>query len=259
MIVTLRTIDEEYENDVILELGSRLGISYSRSLESSLNIVVNGHSVSILQASLGVIAISGVVWDSSLVLLDFISQLVLSPFVKFESTSSVIDELNRRNLSFGDMKSVLDVGCGTGVVGISLSIALGRNDVVLTDCYDCCSDNIPLSMVNPSSGSLRFIQYDWTNLVIPEELTQDWDIICCSDILYEHKFHSSLLTFLSKLAFKVMIFSLKQRHFQHEKRFFEELRKWCHVMSVVPDCIELQNLPRTALSGLIIVIAIRIK
>lgn len=262
MRLVLDSIENEYREEILLPIGSRLGVSYERTLQSEVSVTHRGQSLIIGQAALGAIAITGVVWDCSLLILDFLDQYYSQVF-HFESEN---DPLLRNYIesSLGSefvfhCESLLDLGCGTGLVGIAASTILGIKHVVLSDCFDCCSENFPSSSSSP--GHLSFASFNWNDheippalLTIDSSINRSWDLIICSDVLYEKKFEG-LLRLLSALSFKMILFAVKSRHRDHELEFFRKLSQWCHVAAIDIDTITLQNLSQPSLAGIYLFLA----
>ena len=270
--------DDDWKNVMFSKMdniiiGQRLGVSYQRSQESSVMIQFDQHTnIEIFQLSMGLTAISGVVWDAGLLTVDY-----------------MISEYRTLGKELGN---VLDLGTGTGICGIVASY-LGAGNVILSDILEppTLEDNLsclPLELRN----KISFVPHDWSNRIIPLELmlsvsTTDtiditknskdesslplmqeeckagisndstienvWDVIICSDLLYEQKSHLLLLDLLSRLNFHRAIFSYKKRHDEHELAFFTSLSTWCHLSVIPANEVNLLNLPITATSGLFIV------
>lgn len=191
-------------------------------------------------------AISGVVWDAGLLIADFIKQL---------SEHNADQPVQR----------VLDLGCGTGIAGI-VSLLSGSSFALFSDIgkLHCFDENIE-QLSTEQQQNAHFQVYRWNADTIPdsfrvsstgdEDPQPTWDAVFCSDLLYESKHHSALLSVLRRIATKQIIFSYKKRHDEAENAFFRALSDWCTVRVVDSACIHLVNLPKTALAGLYIVIA----
>jgi predicted nicotinamide N-methyase len=247
-----------------VKIGQRLGLPFVRSLQPSIKIKLPEHNhqgenvkffeTDIFQDGTGTIGISGVVWDCGLYLVDYL-----------------ISQYFTHNNLF-PYKTVLDVGCGTGIGGIS-SLHLGAEYVTFTDLFFIESlennlDQLPESVRRKAS----FIAYQWGNQPIPEGLNYPlivegsvednahpkWDLIICSDLLYESKNHSSLLSFLNQLSYQMIIFSYKKRHDKEEMLFFEQLSE-NHSLSVVdPEEVPSCNIPKESVHhGLYLIVARR--
>ena len=92
------------------KLGSRLGVPYMRTQLDHLdiNLPAFGKSLKVAQFSDGDNSIAGAVWDAGLLVVDYLC-----------SDLSLITGGRKQGLK------VLDLGCGTGVVGLSVGLALG--------------------------------------------------------------------------------------------------------------------------------------
>ena len=261
------------------KIGSRLGINYVRSTRDSVEIIIPSISsdkdsdslrqfITISQCSVGLLAISAVVWDAGLYLADFL-------FHYFSSTSKCNDE-KVSGLSSPPLFSlgsrVIDLGCGTGIVGIC-ALLCGAEYVLFTDgCNTLAESNIN-SLPNHENyaGKYSFLEYEWSaslqGFVPPEFLlqsssesnpsSQKWDTVLCSDILYESKSHSALLKLLESIPFRQAVFAYKKRHAIEEEAFFQSLSSWCHLHVVDPSLIGLRlvNISHEELSELYIIIA----
>lgn len=221
-----------FPQDVSSELGQRLGINYVRTLQENVEIDINGHKLLIGQSSLGMMAISSVVWDCGMLMVDFLCSCY----------STDIQE-----------SSVLELGCGTGLVGLSAHLLGARNmvlsDIVLTDGLERSLENIP---------SIKYEHYNWNDVVVPATLTAEkWNVVLCSDVLYDAKNYLGLLRLIGTLSFDRLIIAYKRRHDEEEKQFLTSLSETCTIRVVRNDSIELKNLSKSALSGLFIIVVER--
>lgn len=213
------------------ELGQRLGINYVRTLQENVEIDVCCQKLQIGQSSLGMMAISSVVWDCGMLMVDFLC-------------SCYITEIQSCN--------VLELGCGTGLVGLSANM-LGASKVLLSDIV--LTEGLQHSLeVMPS---IQYEHYDWNDENTPKSILCPWNVVLCSDVLYESKNHPALLKLIDKLTFDRLIFAYKRRHDEEEKQFFEQLSTKFTIRVVRNDSIQLKNLSKTALSGLFIVVVDR--
>ena len=229
------------------EVGQRLGIQYIKAMQPTIAVMIGDAEYQFHQESMGLMAISGVVWDAGLLLVDF------------------LQEVQNATATFG---RVLDVGCGTGIAGIS-ALLMGATYVQFTDIakLDCFDLNIEL-LPDGLQQKQCFLPYTWSIENLPPQFLRDegdvseasldrsivWDTVLCSDLLYEEKCHSLLISVLRRLKFKRLVFSYKKRHDVPERLFFESLNEWCTIRVVEPGCIPLRNLPAKSLAGLYIVI-----
>lgn len=230
-------------------IGQRLGVSYLQSNKEYVNLIVNGHSIKLHQTSMGIMAISGVVWDAGFCLADFL--------------------VANQTYAVG---MILDVGCGTGVCGIT-ALLLGSSSVTFTDLLQPPSLDDNLSQLSEEFNSrANFLPFDWSTEIVCSQLiapsatlTSDlnldgtdssaWDTLLCSDLLYDHKAHEPLIRTLKQIRFKNAIFAYKRRHDTPERIFFQSLSSFCTIKVVMPDAFPLCNLPNSATSGIFIIIA----
>jgi predicted nicotinamide N-methyase len=200
---------------------------------------------------------------------------------------------------------VLDLGCGTGICGLS-AYYLGASDIVLSDMVlsatleeniddvlqtapampetvasaqtssvehtsaapssvfamgtDATAPNAAEPTSSSSSTSLRFVEYNWDSPNVPVELSDHFDTVLCSDVLYDEKFHAGLLRCLDKLTFSRCLLSYKRRHDAPEKKFFLDLlatNKYS-ICAVDSAAVVLRNISKPSmLSGLHIFIITR--
>lgn len=229
------------DNSKTAKAGPRLGVNYFRSIQESIPISIclpsgneSGSStleLEISQDSKGPMAISTVVWDAGLYLIDFLEANAHS------------DRPDRLQLG-----CTLELGTGTGICGIAAA-CLGAPAVVLSDIVEpaVLQKNID-SVPGHLHSNVTFVPYDWSSPFVPHEVlgaagTGRWDTVLCSDVLYDAKFHQSLLRLLKTLGtspstcsspcirqpFRRMLLSYKMRHEIPEQAFFESLAEWCHI------------------------------
>jgi predicted nicotinamide N-methyase len=239
-----------YNNTENLIIGQRLGVSYLRSQKESISLCVDTYSLQLYQSSTGTSAISGVVWDAGLFLSDYM--------------------VANRAAAVG---RVLDIGCGTGVCGIT-ALFLGATKVSFTDAFIPPSFNDNFNQLSENhKAQTTFISYDWSSEILCSKLKSPmgaticqsstnsmasgdfWDTVLCSDLLYDEKTHEPLLKVLKQIHFKKVIFSYKRRHDEPEKSFFQRLSKFCSLKVVQSDSFKLSNITFAETSGLFIVIA----
>ena len=251
----MRTDDDEtdqsnwkhqiFRDDGIPAIGQRLGVSYLQSKMEYVELNVGSHSLKLFQTSMGIMAISGVVWDAGFCLTDY---MINNP----ELTAAA---------------HVLDVGCGTGVCGLS-AILLGASTVTFTDITQPPSLDENISQLPEDYRSkANFVAYDWSAEEISSELLcpsalegvlfddSSWDIVLCSDLLYDQVAHAPLLRFLRQIQFKKILFGYKRRNDLSEKEFFRMLCQFCDIRVIEPENFKLHNLSFSATSGLFIIIA----
>ena len=163
------------ETEGTIEIGQRLGVSFVKSQEETVTINVEGRTIHIQQSPLGVMAISGVVWDCGLLMTDYLQSVCTGP-------------LESRLL----LGKTLDIGCGTGIAGISAAL-LGAETVCFTDtsaAEPCLVENLAIfssEMVFSESAQPTFVPFNWSEPNIPSTLLQPWDTLLLSDVLYETK------------------------------------------------------------------------
>ena len=226
------------------EVGQRLGIQYVRTLQPTISVNYGDKELHFHQESMGLMAISGVVWDAGLLMVDYLCEL----------------HRHRHSCTESVLGRVLDIGCGTGIAGIS-ALVVGSEKVLFTDIerLDCFNFNVE-QLPTSQQDLVEFELYKWNEDSVPSRfLGADdsivWDTVLCSDLLYEVKSHAALLSVLKKIRFRKAIFSYKKRHDEPEKAFFSTLASWCAVRVVdTSACITSVNLSKSSITGLYIVV-----
>ena len=106
--------DTIFQNDTEIELGQRLGINYVRSLEEEIFVKLNSETnFCVRQSNMGMIAISSVLWDAGMLIVDFLSTLY--------STETIQQSSKLQNILFNEwppfsvnrnLGNVLELGAG---------------------------------------------------------------------------------------------------------------------------------------------------
>lgn len=242
--------------DESVAIGQRLGIPYLRAQQEVLQVNLGASSLILHQCSMGLAAISGVVWDCGLLLVDFLV---------WES----------HNSTDGTKGRVLDLGTGTGICGLA-ALILGAAQVTFTDMHEPPSFEDNLHQLSPELRQLAvFVAYDWSSATVDNRIAtpsrQDtnltdhgsdnksqlecWDTVLCSDLLYDQKAHQPLINTLQQISFKRAVFAYKKRHDAPERAFLLQLETFCDIEVVQPTGFPLQNIALTSLPGLFIVVA----
>ena len=249
-------------------VGQRLGVPYTRTLLPQLEIRIMNESlglqepkiVSVDQDGMGMIGISGVIWDCGLYMADFLCSAHISneahpPTANVEEDSA--SALNNLNLT-----SVLDIGCGTGICGV-VAGHLGAKqivftDSVLTDAFEWNLETLKGSLAADSRRAepLKWRWPDDDSSPLPELLVKGveladevdgkefhWDTVLCSDVLYEKACLPALQLLLRRLKFRKLVLAYKKRHDEPEREFFAELATWCRVRLFPKELITSINLP----------------
>lgn len=235
--------------------------------------------VRVCQSSIGPLAISSVIWDAGLYLVDFLIHSWEAQHMKsMENDNESLDFL-----IFGD--HILDLGCGTGLAGIA-ALILGAKYVLFSDASSTWLVETNLEDFRrlnlPNAGVSSLLEYDWKDvltkdvpvkLIYPQHLNTEqdndgggggggggeggvtWDTVFCSDVLYDSAMHHPLLLVLKHLRFRKVIISYKKRHEAEERKFFDALSEWCNLSVIVPTGLRCRNISPSALHGLYLVMA----
>lgn len=157
----------------------------------------------IIAESPGHLGIGGKIWDSSFVLIHFLS------------TSKELGG----GRHFIERKRVVELGAGTGIVGLTCALTLGAEDVVLTDLEDVCEliqINIRLnnSQQYPSCCGVAAVPLVWTdpppsslpprllfgNASCGDTRSSTIDTLLLADVVYDPDLYVPLIATLSKLV-----------------------------------------------------------
>jgi predicted nicotinamide N-methyase len=258
-------------------IGSRLGIDFIKAQAETLTLRIYSEPLEIQQSHMGVLGISGVVWDCGLLMVDFLCTY----FGRSRNSGS---------LSSPILSNVLDLGCGTGVCGLAALYSGSARYVTFTDAVisSVLDENIHTvlekmgeSVTNVGgccSNPCCTVKYEWSSETVPDLVlpsssntegvsstadvphtgsTHEWDAVLCSDVLYEQRSHDALMDLLMKLKFKMLLLSYKTRHEVPELRFFERLLEWCEVYKVDSSKLCMENITTKQLGGLYLFVIIR--
>lgn len=112
--VSLLDIDQIFAEEISWEPGQRLGVNYTQAQAEQLPVTIQSRSVHVQQSSMGVLAITGVVWDAGLYMVDFLSWLCSNQRPLLQC-----DDMELQRAFFDEtpfqLKEVIDLGCGTGI------------------------------------------------------------------------------------------------------------------------------------------------
>lgn len=227
-------------------VGHRLGVPFTRTLAEFITIkliTIDGEprEMNIYQDGSGMIGISGVIWDCGLYMIDFL--------------------LSRPDyLSSFPSSSILDIGCGTGICGASALLLGARqvcfSDHVLTDSLDNTLDSLEATIKSRSIA----VKYSWSDHDnISEVMKSHFELILCSDCLYDVKVHDHLLNTLIQLSFDILIIAYKKRHDEYEILFFEQLATWCDINIASKELIPSVNLPANLVDDALFILECRRK
>ena len=286
------------------ELGSRLGVPYMRAQAASLAVTLHVRrvsdeggeeelSLSFSQSSLGLCAISGVVWDAGLLLVDFLAQqemaLCMSGCGGGDYTESecggdllvprslgTVLELGTHWHGASTMSRHHDVvlpitGSGTGVVGVCCSLLGSCRSVLLTDAvlsdlllenvdnnrgriHSSCPPGCDLEPAARRRAEVTTLQFAWGSHV-STLFDHHWDSVICSDVLYDDKCHDQLLRTLLQLRYGRLYLSYKCRNADRERAFLSALEQHAGRARVAEGAsVRMVNLRRSQMHHLHVII-----
>ncbi|KAI9070877.1 hypothetical protein K1719_047167, partial [Acacia pycnantha] len=160
-----------------------------------------------------------------------------SPLTSTLSVFSV--DANRRPLN------ILELGSGTGIVGIVAAITLGAN-VTATDLPHVVPNiqfnaNANAGVLASDGGVVNVAPLRWGHADDVEVIGRDFDLILASDVVYHDHLYEPLLQTLSMLLLgdrrkKTMFVMAHLRRWKKESVFFKKARKLFNV-----DVLHLDN------------------
>jgi hypothetical protein len=250
-----------------------LGVPFKRAQQGEICVNIplgneRGDSDYVLlleQSEMGILGISTVVWDSGLLMVDYLISRKERQIIQSSSPSSS----SMPSASNSSLGTCLDLGCGTGVVGIA-ALLLGADKCVFSDksITPCLRANV-LQLPIDLWEKVDVVEYDWNNEIIPSSLTCTpdsssfpyafettfrWTTILCSDILYEQFLHDCLTRLISRLKFHELILGYKRRQDHEEKKVIESLEAMFDVELIEPSSFELRNVQVNDTAGLYILV-----
>lgn len=217
-----------FESPLASGYGHKLGIPFMRAAEASITVQVGARAVELRQElddskADDAVGIPSVVWDCGLLLADYL--------------------VSRRPA----MTRVLDLGCGTGVGGVACAL-LGAREVCFSDKVVSAATQANIDALVGTTGTVcgpcrtSVCVLDWATLTsadvaLPAALVDDaensgnsgnptWDLLVCSDVLYESSVHAELLVLLRKVSCAQVVLTYKRRHDAPEKAFLQELEAY---------------------------------
>lgn len=134
-------------------------------------------------------------------------------------------------------KTVLELGSGTGIVGIVASI-LGARHVYLTDLpytLPTLQETIELNS-GVAKGKVMAVPLDWT---APDDSYEDVDLILASDVVWVHELIDPLVNVLKHLTNRpdppLVILSHQTRSTASDEAFFGSLSDTFNIKQVPTD------------------------
>jgi len=137
----------------------------------------------------------------------------------------------------GEALRVLDLSCGTGLLGISLACA--GHEVVLCDLdinVGTVRANIERNICGARASHARVVGYAWGRL-LPDAMSHEFDIVACGDLLY-HVWSGRLqveflhtLQEIYRLGAGEFIFGFQVRSSRQEQAVLDAIQKRLHLVA----------------------------
>ena len=124
---------------------------------------------------------------------------------------------------------VLELGCGCGIVGIAISQLLPNAEVILSDlgeAREIAKHNLVENNIMPPR--CIFVELDWEEETLPEQIKCPLDLIIVADCIYNPDSAPALVNTLSRLCTHspkaLVVMATKLRH-PSEVVFFHLMRE----------------------------------
>ncbi|DAZ92552.1 TPA: hypothetical protein N0F65_012782 [Lagenidium giganteum] len=189
-----------------------LGVSFVQANAAETAVVLSdGHSLALNQ-QLSTHGIAGVVWNCARAMIEFLQHQVGA------------EELRG--------KRVVELGAGTGAVGLALALHAPLESLVLTDLVNVTAlleQNVRRAAKDHKAidhlagrDRLQVVTYCWGTPAATKSALLGNDVILCSDCLYEPSLYQDLLSSLIELtkSSATVFLAYKQRHPERERAFF---------------------------------------
>ncbi len=116
-------------------------------------------------------------------------------------------------------------GCTGADASASASASVGP--ILEIEQFDWLAGEPPASLVSP-------LPPPPTAIDTGDISSNSWDLVLCSDVLYEPKAHPALMQLLQTIHFKALLLTYKRRNDEPEKAFLQELEKCFSVTLLFP-------------------------
>ncbi|KAM0001662.1 putative lysine methyltransferase, S-adenosyl-L-methionine-dependent methyltransferase [Helianthus debilis subsp. tardiflorus] len=142
----------------------------------------------------------------------------------------------------GKRLRILELGSGTGVVGIAASAILGA-DVTVTDLPHVLPNikfnaDVNASVVGTRGGGVHVAALSWGKVEEMEDVGREYDLVIGSDVVYHDNLYEPLIETLKFLLLgdgeKVFLMA-HLRRWKKESGFFKKVKKWFRVDLVHED------------------------
>ncbi|XP_058736157.1 uncharacterized protein LOC131608257 [Vicia villosa] len=127
---------------------------------------------------------------------------------------------------------ILELGSGTGIVGIVAAVTLGSN-VTLTDLPHVVPNlkfnaEANAAVVGSSGGTVTFAPLRWGHADDVEVIGREFDVIVASDVVYHDHLYEPLIETLRLLLIgkKIVFLMAHTKRWKKESVFFNKARKY---------------------------------
>jgi predicted nicotinamide N-methyase len=160
------------------------------------------------------------IWDATLVLMEVMTKHF--PAKMFED------------------KVIVELGCGTGILGVASTLALKCKEMILTDLpvqLPLISYNVRQNISERYSDRISCLSHYWGSEFVGdfsvEEVSQKLDVLICSDLLFcairdslQEEFLQSMLRLTEKNPESIMLFAFEERVTWKETEFMKLLSEF---------------------------------
>ncbi|KAJ3326145.1 hypothetical protein HDV06_000021 [Boothiomyces sp. JEL0866] len=147
--------------------------------------------------------VGATVWDSSYVLIKYLESQFKKGLIK-------------------DYLNIIELGAGTGLVGIALAAQLPNSTITITDKQSV----VPLLKFNAELSKLSNIKVELLDWKDPP-LLQQYDMVIMSDVHFWPSLYTPLVNTIDLLSGNdtLVVFSHECRNFDVEQKFYQKLSK----------------------------------
>jgi len=132
-------------------------------------------------------------------------------------------------------KRVLELGAGTGLVGLYIASFLAASEVFISDLpsqLNIINRNVFLNE-NNMKANVKVVAYDWE--IFPVDLNYSFDLIVATDVVYSPELYSPFVEALKNTASKHSVIILGVTKTDTRMDFFRLLKKAGFIYYKIPD------------------------